>query len=72
MDWITGFYLSDLPSDTRVTGQLLEAARDSNPVLPLHPQPVSWGIGRLGQCYEPDDFSRVRSCVTSLCFEQAG
>ena len=32
--------------DTAGTG----GARDSSPVLHLHPQPVTLGIARLGQC----------------------
>ena len=37
---VSGIYLSYLESDTRMTGQLLEAAHDSSSLLNLHLQPI--------------------------------
>ena len=56
--------------DTAGTG----GARDSSPVLHLHPQPVTLGIARLGQCTvtsQGDSVCVTDGRVTSLCYEQA-
>ena len=57
-----------------VKNNLRSSARDSSPVLHLHPQPVTLGIARLGQCTVTSQGASVcvtGGRVTSLCYEQA-